>query len=60
MADKGFKVEDDLVLCGAHALPAFRRRKSQLSWEDLEKTSSWLEYAFILSKLLVKCGRSSS
>ena len=32
MTDRGFKVEDDLALCGAHlALPAFTRRKSPLS-----------------------------
>ena len=60
-ADRGFKVKDDLTLCGAHlALPAFTRRNSHLSREDLEKSSSWLEYAFMLSKLMVKCRRSAS
>ena len=39
MADRGFKIEDDLALCGARlAIPAFTRGKSQLSREDVEKT----------------------
>ena len=39
MADRGFKIEDDIALCGAHlVLPAFTRGKSQLSKEDVEKT----------------------
>ena len=46
MADRGFKVKDDLTLCGAHlALPAFTRRKSHLSGEDGSSMHScWASY----------------
>ena len=62
MADRGFKVEDDLALCGAHlALPALSKKKVPIIKGKIrEKNSSLFEYAFTLSKLLVKCRRNTS
>ena len=38
-ADRGFSVEEDIILCGAHLeIPAFTRGKLQLSQEEVEKS----------------------
>ena len=39
MADRGFTIADELVLCGAHLLiPAYTRGKQQLSAQEVEET----------------------
>ena len=54
LADRGFSVEEDIILCGAHLeIPAFKRGKLQLPKKKLRSPSRFLMCEYTLKDVLV-------